>query len=959
MLCLGLLGMGLASSQGPTATKAPSPSEAAFFESKIRPLFVEQCYSCHGPGTQLSGLRLDSIGAILKGGNQGPAIVPGDPDRSLLIQAVKQTGKLKMPQGGVLKPEQVADLVAWVKMGAPWPQDSKGKPAAPDLWSLEPVRMPALPKVKNAAWVRNPVDAFVLADLESKHLRPAPLADKRTLLRRVTYDLTGLPPTVDELIAFLADKSPDAYDKVVARLLASPHYGERWARHWLDVARYSDTKGYVFNEDRNYYNAYTYRNWVIDAFNHDLPYNQFIIDQLAADKLPNVGEDPKPLAAMGFLTVGRRFLNSQPDIIDDRIDTTMRGFEGLTVACARCHDHKFDPIPTQDYYSLYSVFADSTDKEIPISDKSISQPYEAYVARLDQLQNQMNGLSLAQCKALRQEIKDNKPVAPQVKQVLQALGEQTPATGEELKKLMPSFDPAASKQIEHLAKDIQALNASAPAKPELAMAMVDVPNPGDGVVFKRGNPGNRGDEAPRRFLLALSKNGERTHWTDGSGRLELAQAIASKDNPLTSRVYVNRVWQDHFGRGLVGTPSDFGHQGERPTNQPLLDYLAATFMENGWSVKKLQTLIVTSNTYRQSSDADKQAYMVDPENRSFGRMNRRRLDLEEMRDTLMEDAGKLDLADVGGKSVELWTQPFTNRRAVYGFIERQNLPGTFRTFDYATPDATSARRFETTVPQQALFFMNSPFVVEAAEDVAARPQVMNAKSDGQRIKALYALIFQRSPNQTELELGGQYLESGGSSAVESPNDVWSYGYGLYDEQKGRTASFTPITTYADGFYRVGKVFPDPTLGYISLRPNGGHPGRDQAHAVIRRWTAPGPMTISISGMIAHGEEKGDGVRARIVSSRSGLLGEWKAHHSSSPTEVSSLNVLKGDTIDFIVDPMANDAYDSFAWAPVVQTKDGAQVWNAEEMSAPGGRALTRLVLYAQALLETNEFMFID
>lgn len=439
----------------------------------------------------------------------------------------------------------------------------------------------------------------------------------------------------------------------------------------------------------------------------------------------------------------------------------------------------------------------------------------------------------------------------------------------------------------------------------------------------------------------------------------MPRAIASKTNPLTARVFVNRLWQDHFGAGIVATTSDFGHQGEKPSNPALLDYLAATFMENGWSIKKMQKTIVMSATYQESAAVSAQDMSIDPENRDFERMNRRRLDLEQMRDTLMDDSGKLDLKDLGGKSVDLWSEPFTPRRAVYGYIERQNLPGIFRTFDFATPDTTSSKRFMTTVPQQALFFMNSPFVVESAQALDQRADVKNSKDDKQRIQELYRLLFERSPSAEELSVGLQYLRSQSGGTVPSPANIWSYGYGECDPTKGRVISFTPMTVFSDNSYHVSKVFPDPKLGYLVLNTVGGHPGHDQAHAVIRRWTAPANMKISISGTLGHGQDKGDGVRGRIVSSRSGILGEWQVFHSQAKTEIASVSVQKGDTIDFVVDPKTNDGYDSFSWAPTIQSISGSDSWAASEVSPPGAQVLTRLVLYTQALMMTNEFMFID
>jgi hypothetical protein len=928
-------------------SQPPTTDQATFFESKIRPVFATKCLTCHGD-LKMGGLRLDSREAVLKGGDSGPAITPGDPDKSLLIQAVRQTGKLKMPQGGKLSTTEISDLEAWVKMGAPWPD--KAAKSIDALWSLQPVKRSPIPRVKGAT--RNPIDAFILAKLESKKQTLNPPADPRTLLRRVTYDLTGLPPTALETDTFLADKSPNAYEKVVDRLLASPKYGERWARLWLDVARYADTKGYVFEEDRNYYNAYTYRDWVINAFNRDLPYDQFITQQLAADRLPEVqnGDDKTSLAALGFLTVGRRFLNQTPDIIDDRIDVTMRGFQGFTVACARCHDHKFDPIPTQDYYSLYAVFNSSAETEAPISEKSIREPWEAYSKRIREIERSFRDIVVAQVKKLR---KDPNP-APEVKATLQALREEAAPEGDVLKKLMKAFDPAERDRLMQLQKDHAELDKTAPAKPEFAMAMIDGPHPRDGVIFKRGNPGTPGDPAPRRFLLALSKAGtDRPHWDKGSGRLELARSIASKENPLTARVFVNRLWMHHFGAGIVRTPSDFGHQGEPPSHPELLDYLASTFMDNRWSIKKLQKLIVTSATYRQSSTVSTQAYNADPDNRWLGRMSRRRLDLEQMRDSLLFASGKLDLSKVGGKSVDLWSAPFTQRRAVYGFVERQNLPGTFRTFDFASPESSSPRRFQTTVPQQALFFMNSPFSVEQARTLATRPEIAGSSDNSQRVRRLYRLLFARLPDAPELAAGIAFLKPRALDVVPAPGAVWQYGY-------GGTGTFTPLSYFPDNQYRVSKAFPDPKLGYIVAFAQGGHPGNDASHAIIRRWVAPATMTLSVGGTLSHGQKEGDGVRGRLVSSRIGVLGEWIAHNNKVTTAVGPISVQKGETLDFVVDPIAEPSFDVHAWLPVIRTTDASQNWDAATAFAPPPPApLTRLALYAQALMMTNEFLFVD
>jgi len=599
----------------------------------------------------------------------------------------------------------------------------------------------------------------------------------------------------------------------VDRLLASPHYGERWGRHWLDVARYADTKGYLpGTETWLYPNAYTYRDYVIRALNEDLPYDQFILQQLAADCLP-LGEDKRPLAALGFLTVGRRFLNDRVLINDDRIDVTTRGLMALSVNCARCHDHKFDPISTKDYYALYGVFNSSQEPDPPlsISPKAITDPYEAHNRKQRQAEKERENTILAQVARLRQVVEKTPESLPkEVRDILQRIRVRALPEEKDLPKLIPQFEAEAQARLQSLKTTIEELKKSPPPTPEFAMALQDSPNPGNARVFIRGNPGNPGEEVPRRFLTVLSGKDSKP-FTQGSGRLELAQAIASKDNPLTARVMVNRVWMHHFGAGLVRTPGDFGTRGEPPTHPELLDWLAATFVAKeeggrrkddkghpvtdgcGWSLKKLHRLIMLSNAYQMSSDFNPRNFAVDPDNRLLWRMNRRRLDLEALRDSLLYVAGRLDLT-MGGKSVELTKPPYSTRRTVYGFIDRQNLQGLFRTFDFASPDTTVAQRYGTTIPQQALFMMNSPFVVEQARHLAKRlleekthpssaegadvrrekqnlrPSASSTDSkseDADRIRRLYRLLFGRAPTAEETAAGLKFVQQAVSPARQA------------------------------------------------------------------------------------------------------------------------------------------------------------------------------------------------
>jgi hypothetical protein len=716
----------------PCAAAEPNAASVEFFEHKIRPVLAENCFSCHGARKQEAGLRLDSREGLLKGSDAGPVVVPSDPGKSKLIKAVRHEGRVRMPQGGKKLPADAIDsLTAWVKLGAPYPASAKPAVAVADArqhWAFQPVKAVEPPVCKEA--VPTSIDRFVLAKLEAEGKSLAPPADKRTLIRRAYFDLIGLPPTAKEIDEFLADASPDDYEKLIDRLLASPHYGERQARHWLDLARYADTKGYVFTEDRNYPFAYTYRDWVVRAFNEDVPYDRFVTLQLAADRVNPA--DKRDLAAMGFLTLGRRFLNNTPDIIDDRIDVTCRTFLGLTVGCARCHDHKYDPIPAADYYSLYGVFASSVEpKDLPLIGEVERTPEViAFETELKKREDEYNAFKA-------------KFRAAKLGAILGVAGPANVALRDNERIL----NRAERNQLQEQRKKIDAFQAKSPVAPPRAMVLNDAPQPTEPYVFLRGNPGNHGPNVPRQFLSALS-GPERKPFTDGSGRLELAKAIADPKNPLTARVLVNRVWVTHFGQGLIRTPSDFGTRSDPPTHPELLDWLAAEFVRGGSSVKKLHRLVMLSRTYRQASEVPAEMAKQDPENRLLTHQNRRRLDFEAMRDGMLLVAGRLDHA-VGGKPVDLFKEPFPRRRSVYGFIDRQNLPGTLRVFDFAGPDQHSPQRFTTTVPQQALFLLNSPFVIEQARALAARPEVASRTQPMEKVRELYRAAYGRAPDADE------------------------------------------------------------------------------------------------------------------------------------------------------------------------------------------------------------------
>jgi mono/diheme cytochrome c family protein len=725
----------------------PTTEQYDYFEKNVRPIFAEKCNSCHGEKKQQAGLRLDTAEGLKKGADDGPVLVAGEPNKSKLIHSVRRSGDSAMPPDGDLSREQVGILEQWVTMGAPYPASAlvAKTDTSKTHWAFQPIQDPAVPASKVT-----PIDAFIEAKLASHKLIPSPRADKRTLARRLYFDLVGLPPTAAEVDSFANDADPKAYEKLIDKLLASPQYGERWGRYWMDVARYADSKGYVFNEDRNYPYAYTYRDYLIRSFNDDKPFDRFIIEQLAADKL-TLGDDKKPLAAMGFLTVGRRFSNNFHDITDDRIDVVTRGFMGLTVSCARCHDHKFDPVPTADYYSLYGVFASSHEpKDLPqISDPENTKEYERFQAELGKLERAVSDE--------RQKRLTTKKIG------LNALASGLAFQPNE-QKLLNRGD---KNELINLQKKVDELKSKSPANPPRAMVLNDNTTLGEQVVFLRGNPGNPGPKVPRQLPTIADAN--RKPFTEGSGRLEMAKAIASKENPLTARVLVNRIWMWHFGQGLVRTPSDFGVRSEPPTHPELLDWLTSRFIQDGWSIKKLHKRILTSETYARSSDTLPEVVQADPENKWLARLNRKRHDFETMRDSLLEAAGLLDRT-MSGRSLELFKAPFSHRRSVYASIDRQNLPGTLRAFDFASPEQHTPQRFVTTVPQQSLFLMNSPFLMDLTRALVKQADVATATD---KATAIYRRILNRNPTEDERNLAENFVTTASQSEIKpGPLSAW-------------------------------------------------------------------------------------------------------------------------------------------------------------------------------------------
>ena len=844
---------------------------ALLFERHVRPLLIEHCLSCHGPEQQEADVRLDSRQQVLMGtADVDPLVVPGNPDASRLVQVLLYAeDDTQMPPKARLPQPAIDGVRAWIAAGATWPQASEfGAAAAVDVdawkshWAFQPIAEPDRPAFGDENW--HPIDVFIRHRLAADGVSPSPLADGRTLVRRLSYAIVGLPPDAADLqqvadLEAAGDDTTAFLHDYMDRLLASPHYGERWARYWLDIARYADTKGYVFREDREYKDAWRFRDWVINAVNADMPYDEFLKRQIAADQLTG-HDDPAQLAAMGFLTLGRRFLNNKHDIIDDRIDVLTRGTMGLTVSCARCHDHKFDPIPTADYYSLYGVF-DSSDE--------------------------------------------------------------------------PRNEPST-------------------------LRLVDRPQPREPYVFLRGGAGNRGPQVRRHFLTALSDNYEPQPFERGSGRLELAEKIASPDNPLTARVAVNRVWIRLFGRGLVDSPSDFGVRTPLPSHPELLDHLARWLIEHNWSRKALIKYILVSHTWQQSSGDRPELAERDPENRLLARMPRRRLNFEAFRDAMLSVSGRLE-ETVGGPSVEITQPPYGTRRTLYARIDRQNLPNLFRTFDFASPDNHSPQRFETTVPQQALFQFNNEFVLSTAETIARQVSSAAAPTDDV-VARLFQTVLQRPPTADELTWATRWLAALQAEQSAGGPIGWLYGWGELSSDFQQVLAFQRLPAFADGRWGGGPKLPDQKLGWCMLNSTGGHTGHGLKFCPIRRWVADCDCELTITGVVEHMAEQGDGVRCHVLSG--GNRATVAVHHGREPFAVQRFAVHQGEVVDFVTDCMANESHDSFRWKfELRKYVDGRLQETIKSDDSFSGRqagaAPDAVQQLAQVLLLTNEFLFVD
>ena len=914
----------------------PTPQQIEFFEKRIRPVLVTNCYACHSGviKSPMGGLRVDTRESLLRGGSRGPSIKPRNPDGSRLIDAISYRQELKMPPSAKLPDEQIADLKSWIRMGAPDPRVeaaplSASKPPinfteARKFWSFQPVADPPVPIVKRKGWVRSPVDAFILAKLESAGLEPAPPADKETLIRRVTYDLIGLPPTPQEVKDFVSDPSAQAFERVVDRLLSSPHYGERWARHWLDLVRYAETNGHEFDNDK--VDAWRYRDYVIRALNEDVPYNEFVREHMAGDLLaskrltPDHNSLEAPVGTSFFwfgevLNSATDSVKSRADEVDNQIDVMGKAFLGLTTACARCHDHKFDPIPTADYYALAGILHSTGIRESVVDSPERTRKIEELSRQIREINGQIakiarqtpparmtfqhrpedtvfenfegpsfgNWTSTGAAFTDRPEDGAANTLRAGSERFVGSLTSPKFRTGDKLylhvrlsgTKSDPDLKERAPLRFtlvadgykgEHIIpegtaepvwktvrltlqrnrtcyfeivdrsrdgfisvdeivfsdlKDPPPLLEPSPSTPpaanlapadaeelrrlELRRAKLEsqIPEssfatlagdyqPQNVRIHIRGNHQNLGEEVPRRFLQLIAGENQ-PPIRNGSGRLEIAEWLASDRNPLTSRVMVNRLWEHHFAQGIVRTPDNFGAMGERPTHPELLDYLARRFIESGWSVKAMHRMMVLSSAYQMSSQASSAAAKLDPQNKLLHHVPVRRLEAEAIRDGILAVAGTLNDA-MYGPSVPPYISSYQEgrgkpdsgpldgdrRRSIYIQVRRNFLTPFFLAFDYPLPTTSIGARGVSTVPSQALLLMNNEFVAQQAREWARRAMAVSA-APGERIEFLYQTAFSRRPDAAETSeilrfLDSQpqlYRESGAAPSSGLEEQVWT------------------------------------------------------------------------------------------------------------------------------------------------------------------------------------------
>jgi hypothetical protein len=928
--------------------QAKEPQSPTSFEKDIRPILREFCFDCHGATSEPDGsLDLRLVKFMLKGGDSGAVIEPGDPEASYLLGRMKSG---EMPPGEAQVPaERIATLERWITEGAKTlrPEPETIGPGIPitleerNYWAFQPIKRPEVPTVKQDDRSRTPVDRF-LRQAMPEGLSFSSDADRLTLIKRVYFDLTGLPPAPDELSRWQNHTSDDWYEQLVNSILDSPHYGERWARHWLDVAGYADSEGNTLRDDERPW-AWKYRDYVIRSLNEDKPFDQFITEQIAGDELagPIAGdltaEQIELLTATGFLRMaadgtgsGDNSPEARNKVMADTIKIVSSSLLGMSVACAQCHDHRYDPISQIDYFALRSVFEPAYDWQqwkIPTqrrislytaSDREKAAEVEAEVKKIAAEKSVKQTEYMAQALAKELE-KYEEPLRAELRLAYETPVKERNADQKALLKKHPSVNitpgvlyqylPEAAKELKTFDQKIAELRKQ--KKPEEFLRVLNE-KPGHVPVTKLFHRGDhkqpKQEVAPAGLTIAAPEgagpsiplNNDQLPTT--GRRLAYAEWLTSGKHPLVARVLVNRVWMHHFGRGLVSTPSDFGKLGDVPTNPELLDWLADEFMREGWSLKHLHRLILTSTAWRQTSMRDPEMNKIDPENKCYWRKPMQRLEAEILRDRMISASGTLKRELFGipvaikeDETGQVIVDGPQTRRSLYIKVRRSQPVAMLQTFDAPVMDVNCERRPVSTVATQSLMLMNGEFTLDQAAKLAGRA------------------VDKPHPLDAELQKSLPQLPS-------PPPAIWAYGYGRFNEQTKLT-EFTPLPHWTGSDWQGGSKRPDPTIGWVIVNKSGGHPGRE--YSAIRRWIAPAAGTLTISGTLSHGSENGDGVRGRIVSSRSALAGEWQAHNGKAATKVPQLDVQPGDTIDLITDCLAHETSDSFSWPVTITLKTSA------------------------------------
>jgi hypothetical protein len=934
-------------------------ADDVLFERDIRPILRAHCFDCHGATEKPEGgLDLRQVRRMQSGGESGTAVVPGNSDESLLLERVRSG---EMPPGETkLTPQEIETLAQWIAGGArtarPEPDSiPPGLGITPEeraFWSFQPIRRSVAPPVRDdlRGQVRNSIDEFLLAAMPDG-LAFAEDADRQTLVLRTCFDLTGLPPSADMLQQWLNEPSEDWHARLVDSLLESPNYGERWARHWLDIAGYADSEGSTVNDAERPW-AWKYRDYVIRSFNTDKPFDRFITEQLAGDELagPQQGdltaEQIERLTATGFLRMAADGTGSGEDnptgrnqTIADTIKIVSTSLLGLSVGCAQCHDHRYDPIPQTDYFAMRAILAPAMDWQnwkVPSQrlvslytaadrQKSAEISAEAAVIGTERAAKQTEYMAQALEKEL---LKYEEPLRASLKLAYETEAAARTPEQAELLKAHPSVNispgvlyqylPEAAEDLKKYDARIAEVNEKRTPEEFLAVLTEPAGHLPETKLFHRGDfqqplsvvtPAALTVACPEDARIEIPANDPALP-TSGR-RLAFAKWLTGRDNPLVARVIVNRIWLHHFGKGLVPTPADFGRLGVAPTHPELLDWLADEFMEHGWSVKHLHHVILGSSAWRQSSRRIAMHDALDPDNRYYSRQSIMRLDAELVRDRMLAVTGRLNPQQFGAPAPiteddagQVVIDDNETRRSLYVKVRRSRPVAMLQAFDAPVMEVNCERRPVSTVATQSLMLMNSGTILNHAAKLAERCRTEATVLPDDQLASLPTL-------------------------PAAPHESWHYGYGSFNETTKQIESFTQLTYFTGSQWQAGATVPDPELGYVLLNAAGGHPDQS-GRAVIRRWVAPQSGTLTISGSIQHGSPNGDGVRARVVSNRvpqegTGLLGEWTCFNSKTDSPVAATSVEAGDTIDLIVDCLSNHTSDSFTWSAIISltTADGS------------------------------------